>query len=258
MSPVFLVTLLLFWLPIQQFTVCAQPVKSLAADTWSKTAPSQFSDLGSASYQIEFWKPLGVSNLNGLELSRSWRNNLAVTRISYAFLSLPGYRNHSVYTAIGKQILDNFFLEQSLGFGLHSAGDSKQIPWFFYCQPMTYIRHSLSSMLSVEFVNWPDLFWPISDHFSDASLHINIEQSIGPQAFVGLGCRGTGGSALQLLIFGAYQISDQHRLFTGLTLNPIGFGLGYAFQTSGLSFKFLLESGAIFGFAPYTSIRWRR
>ncbi len=112
-------------------------------------------------------------------------------------------------------------------------------------------------MILIKMANWPALLWPLSDNLPDARLDIQIRRTINERAFVGFGYRGSDKSSSQLLVFSGYQISKRHELFAAMALDPPGFGLGYGYQKDGLMIRFMMETGNVFGYAPYTSISWR-
>jgi len=256
MNLVSLFTILLFWLPISAHDAAAQYLKSVVAEAWSE--PAQFYSLESisANYQIEFWQPFGVSNLNGLEIGLALLQDQTSLSFTYSLFSMPGYRSHCLAGAVGKYFHKDLFLEQELGIGIYESGNVNPAQWFVYCQTNALLRVSESVMILIKLSNWPDLFWSGSDHLPNAIVDIRIQQLINDHAFVGLGIRGAVGAASQPGIFSGYRISNQHELFAGLTLNPLGFGFGYGIQRDGLVIRFLLEAGNIFGYAPYTSISW--
>ncbi|MEA1876114.1 MAG: hypothetical protein U9N86_04570 [Bacteroidota bacterium] len=258
MNPVFIFTLLLLWLPISASDASAQYLKSVAAETWSEPPDFHALELVSARYQIELWQPFGVSNLNGLEMGLSWWRKKTSRNLSYSLLSMPGYRSHCVAAAVGRYFQDNFFLGQEIGFGIHESGNSNPAQCFVYCKTSSCLRVSEALHIQMELSNWPDLFWPASDHLPDVCLDFCFRQEVNEQASAGLGFRIAADATSQLVVFCGYRISNQHELFAGLTLNTMGFGLGYGFERNGLIIRFLLEAGSVFGYAPYTSILWHQ
>lgn len=258
MNPVFLFTLLLLWLPISASDASAQYLKSVAAEAWSEPTDFHTGETVSAKYQIELWQPFGVSNLNGLEMSLSWWRKNTSRNLSYSLLSMPGYRSHCIAATVGKNFQNKFLLEQELGFGIHESGISSPAQWFVYCKTSTCLKVSESLDIQMELANWPDLFWPASDHLPDVCLDFCFRQEMNEHASAGLGLRIAADAISQLVVFCGYNISKQHELFAGLTLNPMGFGFGYGYDRNGLVIRFLLETGSVFGYAPYTSILWHQ
>ena len=256
MNPFFLFTLLLLWLPVSAFDVRAQFAKSLAAEVWSEPAQFHSVETVSTSYQIELWQPFGVGNLNGLEMSVWRQQNYTSHSLSYSLISMPGYRSHSASAAVGKYFQDKLFLEQRLGIGIHESGITNPAQWFIFSQTNAWLKVSESLHILVELTNWPDIFWPASDHIPDVCLDFCLQQLVNEHASAGLGFRMAADASSQLVAFCEYKVSKQHELFAGLTLNPMGFGLGYGFQRNGLLVRFLLESGSVFGYAPYSSVSW--
>lgn len=256
MNPVYFFHLLCLWLPFWCCSANAQYVKSFQAEVWR----TEFEDFKSVSvgdsYNLEFWQPFGVSNLNCLELS--WRHSTTnvFRSLSYSFLSFPGYRSHLVSGTVGLRFQDNIYFDQRLGIGLGECGWDQPAIYYLNIQNRLGLDLSESSTILMTLFSWPDLIWNDTDFLSPAGLQICVEQSIDKMARIGLGLRNVAGTDLQFLVFSQYSVSGDHDLFGGLSLNPIGFGLGYSYKKAGFIFRFLLEGGTLFGYSPFTEISW--
>jgi len=257
MNPVFLFSLLLLLLPVNAIDVSAQFAKSLAAEAWSDSDQTPFLNVVPISCQIELWEPFGVSNLNGLKMSVLKQGANALQSISYSLLSMPGYRSHCVTAGVGKYFQNYLFLEQKIGIGIHESGFANRAQWFLFSQTNVWLKASEFFYVIMELTNWPDLFCPVSDHIPVARMDLSLKQKVNEFAFVGLKLRIAADAGSQLMVFSGYEVSKKHELFGGLTLNPIGFSFGYGFKGNGLVIRFLLESGNVFGYAPYSFVSWR-
>lgn len=233
----------------------AQRENSVFSMSWHDMQSSSALLNRSAFFDLQIGQPMAVSNILLTRIKGDMLYNDTRLSCSYSLMGIPGVQEHNIRFGIGKWLKPWLFLQAGFEAGLTASGKRFQPVYSWGAWNIIFVKLQQEQFFRIELDGWTSL---ISDQVAkpDPLILFSYLYAFENESWLDVGLLAEAGLPLRGFSCIGLQLNDQHSLFSGLMLNPTGFGIGYALHNQAFTLRILLESSSVFGLSPVSSFCW--
>ncbi|MCD6347287.1 MAG: hypothetical protein J7L96_07705, partial [Bacteroidales bacterium] len=235
----------------------AQRENSVLSMSWHDMQSSSALINKSAFFDLQIGQPMAVSNILLTRIKGDLLHRDTRLSFSYSLMNIPGLQEHSIRFGVGKWLKTWLFIQAGFEADITASGKRFQPVYSWSAWNIMFVKLQQEQFFRIELDGWTSL---ISDQMAkpDPFILFSYLYTFEEDSWLDIGLLAEAGFPLRGFFGVGLKLNDQHSLYSGLMLNPTGFGIGYAFHNQGFTLRILLEGSSVFGLCPISSFCWVR